>query len=122
MKNKELLFSVTKNDFIIERTKGSGKGGQNRNKRETAIRITHKETGLTQYCADERSQEQNLRRAFRNLVNKPEFQKWLRIKIAEELKGKIDIEQQIEREVDNWMQEQNLKIEYFEGEGEKNES
>lgn len=109
IKNKKLLFSITKKDFDIERTKGSGKGGQNRNKRETAIRITHKETGITSYCADEREQHRNLIKAFKNLVNKPEFKKWLQIKIA-----KYDYdEKEIGREIEKSMKEENLKIEYF---------
>ena len=68
MKEKELLFSITKDDFEIERTKGSGKGGQNRNKRETAIRLTHKASGIQSYCADERSQDQNLKKAFKTSI------------------------------------------------------
>jgi peptide chain release factor 1 len=39
--------------------RSSGHGGQNVNKRETAIRLTHLPTGLTAYIADERSQAQN---------------------------------------------------------------
>jgi peptide chain release factor 1 len=110
---KELLFSITKDDFNIERTKGSGKGGQNRNKRETAIRLTHKATGIQSYCADERSQDQNLKRAFKNLINKPEFQKWFRIEKSKQLIGKQKLEEKINKWVDEQMQEKYLKIEYI---------
>jgi peptide chain release factor 1 len=46
-------------DLRIEKMRSSGHGGQNVNKRETAVRLTHLPTGLTAYIADERSQAQN---------------------------------------------------------------
>ena len=113
MKEKELLFSITKNDFEIERIKGSGKGGQNRNKRETAIRLTHKASGIQSYCADERFQERNLKIAFRNLINKSEFKKWLKIETARKMQNKTEIEKQINQWVEEQMQDNYLKIETF---------
>lgn len=62
--------NVTKSDLKIERIRGSGPGGQNRNKRDTAIRITHKPTGLVGYSEDERSQLQNQKKAFKRLADK----------------------------------------------------
>lgn len=117
MKNRKLLFTINKDHFTIERTKGSGKGGQNRNKRETAIRLTHKATGIQSYCADERSQDQNLKRAFRNLINKPEFQKWLKLETARHFRNEREMTRQIEDEinaiVEANMRNENLNIEYF---------
>jgi len=51
----------------IERTRGSGPGGQHRNKTETAIRVTHAGTGVTAQAGERRSQAENRRVALRRL-------------------------------------------------------
>lgn len=75
MKNKIKLPSewptgVTEKDLRIETMRGRGKGGQNRNKRDTAVRITHIPTGISSYSCDERSQLKNKRSAWKRLAEK----------------------------------------------------
>ena len=66
----ELIFSARKKDFRIERIRGSGPGGQHRNKTASCIRITHIESGMSEYCCESRNQHQNLRTAFKRLAKR----------------------------------------------------
>lgn len=58
------------NDVIVETFRSKGKGGQNVNKVETAVRVTHRPTGLVATCQDERSQIQNKQRALETLAQR----------------------------------------------------
>lgn len=51
--------AIMESEIEIQVTRGSGPGGQSRNKLETAIRAIHKPTGMHVFICNERSQHQN---------------------------------------------------------------
>ena len=67
---EEVEVEVNMADIKIESCKSSGAGGQHINKTESAVRLTHKPTGIVIECDQERSQLQNKERALRLLYTK----------------------------------------------------
>ena len=59
----DVEIEIPESDIEIEVYRSSGAGGQNVQKNSTAVRLTHKTTGMVVTCQDERSQLQNKLRA-----------------------------------------------------------
>ena len=57
-------------DLHIVYTKGSGPGGQHKNKVETCVVVTHVPTGLSERCQEARSKIRNLKIAKERLAKK----------------------------------------------------
>ena len=66
----EVEVEVNPADIKFESCKSSGAGGQHINKTESAVRLTHKPTGIVIECDQERSQLQNKEKALKLLYTK----------------------------------------------------
>lgn len=103
----DLLFSVTADDCDWDYFKGTGAGGQKRNKTSSAVRCTHRDSGAVGRCEDSRSQRDNRIEAFTRMAATSKFKVWHKLEVAR----RTGVEVQVEEEVDRLMQPHNLRIE-----------
>lgn len=67
---EDIEIDLKLEDYRIDKFNASGPGGQHVNKTESAIRLTHYETGIVVQCQDEKSQHKNLAKALRVLKSR----------------------------------------------------
>jgi len=63
-------LEIPEDELKVEFSRSGGPGGQNVNKRDTAVRVVHLPTKLSAHCDSERSQSQNRERALEILAGK----------------------------------------------------
>ncbi len=103
---RKYLFSITKKDFKVQTFKAGGKGGQHQNKTDSAVRIIHRESGAIGLSRNDRSQYRNKKLALERLTKTIKFQLWIQRRVNEIFVGKT-----IEKQVEDDMKPENLKIE-----------
>jgi hypothetical protein len=96
---KELLFSVTAKDCEWSYTKGTGSGGQKKNKTSSAVHCMHRPSGAHGYNEASRSQHDNKVQAFEKMFKTKEFQAWIKLEAARRAGLLSDLEEVVRKEL-----------------------
>lgn len=107
---KECLFTITAKHCRWDYYKGSGKGGQKRNKTENCVRCTHIASGAVGKSEEGRSKERNKRLAFRKMAESEKFKVWQRLEVAK-ITGELS---RIKEKIDKELSDHKItKVEYY---------
>ena len=63
-------MATLEKEVLVEPYRAPGPGGQRKNRKETAVRLTHPPSGITVVASERRSQVQNREIAFERLIKK----------------------------------------------------
>jgi ribosome-associated protein len=63
-------LATLEKEVVVEPYRAPGPGGQRKNRKETAVRLTHPPSGITVVASERRSQAQNREVAFARLIKK----------------------------------------------------
>lgn len=99
--SRELVLRVTAADCDWAYTRGTGKGGQKRNKTSSAVHCTHRASGAHGYSEASRKQIDNRREAFRKMAQSETFETWRKREVARRMGDLDEIERKVDRELEN---------------------
>lgn len=91
MRKREKMFSVTAADCRWDVFRGSGDGGQKKQKTSSGVRCFHEPSGAEGKATDSRFQSQNRKTAFERMIATPQFKSWLQLEIDQKM-GKVKVE------------------------------
>ena len=95
----ELLFSVTRADCEWTYERGTGPGGQKRNKTSSKVRCFHPPSGAVGISDETRSQHQNKAIAFRAMAESEPFRNWHRLEALRKAGTLLLVEEAVDREM-----------------------
>lgn len=96
MTDRQLLFRVTRKDLVETHIRGTGNGGQARNKTSSGVRLVHPPSGAVGESTASRSQEENRVEAWKHLRQTPEFERWMRDMILR-TQGRETVDEKVDR-------------------------
>lgn len=97
----ELLFSITAKDCRFDYFRGTGKGGQKRNKTSSGVRCTHKQSGAVGVSDDTRSQHDNKKIAFQRMADSTTFKAWHKMEVARRTGALAAAQDYVDRELNS---------------------
>lgn len=100
---RQKILSVSIHDCRVDTFRSGGAGGQNQNKRDTGVRITHAPSGAVGESREERSQLQNKRTAFTRMARSEKFRLWVKLQACNALL--------VDEAVERAMRPPNLRVE-----------